>query len=168
MGDYRAECGSARAECRAESPSARARPRACVRQLVAMRRPTVGERVAPSDASRRPVGAGRERQGMPLLRQTHAATATATATAAARVARVTHLRIAGISRFLAGGSTAQSRKTAACTARRGEAAAAAAAATARSESSSGATTRAWPAHRPATRYMPVFPNLASAAIYLLT
>lgn len=108
------------------------------------------------------MGAGRARQGMPLLRQTHAATATAAAAAVvAPVARVTHLHVAGISRFLAGGSTAQSRKTAACTAecaaRRGEAAAATAtaAAAARSESSSGATTRAWPPHRPATRYTSV-------------
>jgi len=40
---------------------------------VAVRRPTVGESCAPSDASRRLMGAGRERQGMPLLRQTRAA-----------------------------------------------------------------------------------------------
>jgi len=69
-----------------------------------------------------------ERQGKPVaLRQTRAAVAAAAAAAAAtaaaaaaaaaatttattmvaRVARVTHLRVAGISRFLAGGSTVQ-------------------------------------------------------------
>lgn len=111
---------------------------------------------------------------MPPLRQTHAAVATATATAAAavaRVARVTHLYIAGISRFLAGGSTAQPRETAVCTTSIRSPC---------SQTKRDGGDGSWPLHdrrvHPVQRRAlgrrtdplrdtPVFPNFASVAIY---
>lgn len=107
--------------------------------------------------------AGEMRKGMPLLRQTTCAAATADR------ARVTHLRVAGISRFLADGSTVRPTRAllkyglysltegSGGKGRR-------AAANARSESSSGASdARSRSLAVDPLRDIPVFPNFASAA-----